>query len=142
MSEEAWPGATGKQSAFLTALVIEGGHRTNAAKAAKVARSLTYRWQEEDENFALQFQRAQEQAFGVLEDEMVRRAKNGVKKGIYYQGERVGFELVYSDGLMMMLARAGDPKYRSSTEVTGKDGGPIESRIEVVFVRPKEVAHP
>lgn len=126
------------QAAFLGALVIQGGHRSNAARAAKVSRSQTYVWQE-DPIFAAQFERASKQAFGVLEDAMIDRAKNGVKKGIYYQGDKVATELVYSDGLMMMLARAGDPKYRTSTvESTGKDGGPIESKIEVVFVRPKE----
>jgi len=110
-----WPGAQPKQAAFLTALVIYAGHKTKAAKAAKVSRSLTYRWLELDTNYQVLYARAQRQAFGVLEDEMVRRARDGVKKGVYFQGTLCGYETVYSDGLMMMLARAGDPKYRSST---------------------------
>lgn len=81
------------------------------------------------------------QAFGVLEDAAITRAKDGVKRTVFYQGRKCGSETFYSDGLMMTMLRAGDPKYRSATEVTGKDGGPIESRIEVVFVtskKPKE----
>jgi hypothetical protein len=126
-----WPGATGKQAAFLNALVMFAGHRTKAARAARVSRSITYRWQEESAEYLLLFERAQRQAFGTLEDEMIRRAQFGVPKGIYYQGSRVAFERVYSDGLMMMLARAGDPKYRSS-EVQVKGG------IDLKFAGPME----
>ena len=132
-----WPGATGKQSAFLTALVIQGGHKTKAAKAAKVSRALVYRWKKEP-LYKLLFDEAVEQAFGVLEDEAIRRSKDGCKRAVYYKGRKVGTEVFYSDGLMIQMLRAGDPKYRSATEVTGKDGGPIESRIEVVFVGGKK----
>ena len=109
-----WPGVLPKQAAFLTALVMFAGHRTKAARAAKISRALTYHWQDTDATFKLLLERAQRQAFGTLEDEMIRRAHDGISHGIYYQGERVAFERVYSDGIMMMLARAGDPKYRSS----------------------------
>lgn len=119
-SPSDWPGASPKQAAFLTALVFFAGHKTKAAKAAKVARSLVYRWLDNDSNFQLLFAQAQRQAFGVLEDEMLRRAHEGVNKGVYFQGMRCGHERVYSDGLMMMLARAGDPKYRSSVDVSGE----------------------
>jgi len=115
-----WPGAQPKQAAFLTALVIFAGHKTKAAKAAKVARSLVYRWLDEDKIFQQLFERAKRQAFGVLEDEMLRRAYDGVTKGVYFQGMLCGRERVYSDGLMMLLARAGDPKYRSSIEHKGQ----------------------
>ncbi len=137
MSECPWPGVSGKQSAFLTALVIQGGHKTKAAKAAKVSRALVYRWLE-DPTYKLQFDRAIVQAFGVLEDEAIRRAQDGVKRALMYKGRKVGNETYYSDALMMMFLRAGDAKYRAPTEVTGKDGGPIESRIEVVFVTRKK----
>jgi len=109
-----WPGTLPKQAAFLNALVILAGHRTKAAKAARISRALTYHWQDVDANFRLQFERAQRQAFNVLEDAMIERAKDGVKRAVYYQGMKCGTENYYSDGIMMMLARAGDPKYRSS----------------------------
>ena len=128
-----WPGLSGKQSAFLTALVIQGGHKTKAAKAAKVSRALVYRWLKEPV-YKEQFDLAIVQAFGVLEDAAIVRGKDGVKRAVYYKGKKVGYEVLYSDALMMMFLRAGDAKYRAPTEVTGKDGGPIESRIEVVFV--------
>ena len=93
----------------------------------------------EEPAYKLQFDRAVVQAFGVLEDAAITRAKDGVKRAVFYKGEKVGTETFYSDGLMLVMLRAGDPKYRASTEVTGKDGGPIESRIEVVFVsKPKD----
>lgn len=135
----AWPGALPKQAAFLTALVFHGGQHGKAARAAGVARATHYRWMDVSEDYRILYKRAMEQVTVVLEDEALRRAKDGIPKGIYFKGEKVATERLYSDGLMMFLLRGAAPdKYRERTEHTGKDGGPIESKIEVVFVRPKE----
>lgn len=135
----AWPGAEPKQAAFLTALVFHGGQHGKAARAAQIARATHYRWLDFSEPYPALYKRAMEQVTAVLEDEAIRRAKDGTTKGIYFKGEKVATERLYSDGLMMFLLRGAAPdKYRERTEHTGKDGGPIESKIEVVFVRPKE----
>ncbi len=42
----------------------------------------------------------------------------------------------YSDSLLMFLLRGLRPeRYRERTEVTGKDGGPIDNKLEIVFVK-------
>ena len=40
----------------------------------------------------------------MLEDEAVRRAVEGCKKAIFYQGKVVGYETEYSDQLMLLRA--------------------------------------
>ena len=135
---DAWPGAQPKQAAFLTALVICAGHKGEAAKAARVARRLHYKWRDEDENYRQLFARAVLQAGEVLQDEARRRAFRGVRKAIYWQGEKCGYELVYSDSLTQFLLRGEFPeKYRErqQTEITGVNGGPLA--ITVTFVRPE-----
>lgn len=136
---EAWPGAQPKQAAFLTALVNCGGVRSKAAKAAKVARATYYRWLKVDPNFSGLYEDAMVQAGHLLEDAATQRCLDGVPKGIYFKGEKVATEVTYPESMHMFLLRGIFPeKYRERAEVTGKDGGPIESKIEVVFVRPKE----
>lgn len=135
-----WPGAEPKQAAFLTALVNSGGTRKKAAKAAKVSRASHYRWHGESETYRALFKEALVQAGHALEDAATERCMTGVPKGIYFQGRKVATERVYPEGMTMFLLRGIFPdKYRERTEHTGKDGGPIESKIEVVFVtKPKE----
>lgn len=125
-----------KQSAFLTAYVITAGHISRAARLAKIARSRHYDWLSEPE-YVTAFARAERQATDVLIDEMKRRAFEGVKKAIYFRGERCGYEQMYSDGMAMFLARGLDPdkwRDRQQIEHTGAGGEPIA--ITVTFVRP------
>jgi hypothetical protein len=117
----AFPGVAPKQAAFLWALVFFGGHRTKACAAAKVARSQLYRWIEDDATFKVQLARAELQAWYVIQDAMIERAKDGVVRFKYYEGSRIAGsgERHYSDSLMAMIARANDVRYRS-TEVKVK----------------------
>ena len=119
VGQEAWPGAEPKQAAFLTALVLRSGQFGKAARDAKINRATAYRWLG-DENFEQLYKRAMLQVTQQLEDEAIRRATEGVTKGVYFQGTRVATERVYSDGLMMFLLRGAAPeKYRERTEVSG-----------------------
>jgi hypothetical protein len=116
-----WPGAEPKQAAYLTALINTAGIRNQACKLARVSRSSHYRWLDESETYRGLFARAMQQVVDALEDECTRRAVDGVTKGIYFQGDRVATERVYSDGLMMFLLRGAAPeKYRERTELKGE----------------------
>jgi hypothetical protein len=70
----------------------------------------------EDSTYRVQFQEAQCQAAGMLEDEAVRRAHDGVKKLILYKGKPVMiqgeplFEHQYSDMLLIRLLEAYNPE--------------------------------
>jgi hypothetical protein len=112
-----WPGATPKQAAFLTALIFHGGQIGKAAKSAKVARQRHYDWVD-DQVYKALYDRAMVQVVGVLEDEAIRRAKEGVEKTVYYQGFPCGTEMQYSDAILMFLLKAAAPeKYRDRAEV-------------------------
>ena len=54
------------------------------------------------------------QAAQILEDEARRRAFVGVPEGVYHEGELVGYELKYSDRLMMRLLIANHPAHKST----------------------------
>ena len=138
-----WPGAQAKQAAFLTALVICGGNKVKAARAARISRTLHYRWHRDDANYRGLFADAELQAAEILEDEARRRAHKGLREPVFWQGEICGYKQVYSDSLMQFLLRGAKPeKYRERHTVTGKDGGPIEGKIEIVFVSPNRDVAP
>ncbi len=123
-----------KANAFLAAFRTTASI-AKAAKAAKIERSLHYRWLK-NPKYAAAFERAKEQAAQVLEDEAVRRAVEGTLKPVFYKGFQCGKIREYSDSLMQTLLKAWKPdKYRerSSVEHSGPDGGPIpitDKRLE------------
>lgn len=72
-----------------------------------------------DAAFEEAFQEAAEAAGDMLEAEAVRRGKQGVKKNIYFKGEVVGEEIVYSDSLLQLLLKAAKPdKYADRSKQT------------------------
>jgi hypothetical protein len=70
----------------------------------------------EDSTYRVRFQEAQRQAAGMLEDEAVRRAHEGVKRPVLYKGKPVLiqgeplYEVTYSDTILMRLLEAYDPE--------------------------------
>jgi len=108
-----------KKEAFLTAL-SECGMITLAAEIAGIARSTHYRWLEEDPDYPALFIAATEQAGERLEQEARRRAVEGVKEDVYYQGKPCGVVTKYSDTLLIFLMKGAMPekyKERISSEV-------------------------
>lgn len=116
-----------KATAFLAAYKLTASI-TKASAAAKIDRALHYQWLKTSEGYRQAFALAKTEAAQVLEDEAVRRATEGVKEPIFYQGRPVGVIQRYSDGLMQFLLRGFLPdKYsqRVSAELSGPGGGPI-----------------
>lgn len=122
--------------AFLAAYKLTG-HIGKAAKAAGITRGAHYRRRKTDPAYKAAFDAAEEEATGLLVDEAIRRAVHGTRKPVYYQGRRVGYVLEYSDGLLIRLLEARLPReFRRTHELTGPNGGPIEGKLEVIFVSP------
>lgn len=118
-----------RKAAFCAALAASGGNVTRACSAVDIARMTAYEWRDEDDEFAAQWDRAKQLGLDALEDEATRRAFDGVDEPIVYQGEITGTMKRYSDTLMVFLLKGGKPeKYRerTSTELTGADGGPVQ----------------
>jgi hypothetical protein len=75
-----------------------------------------------------------ERTVDVLEAEAIRRAVDGVEKGIYYKGELVATEVQYSDKLLLEALKARNPDYRTKvTEHQGPGGGPVQAEVHIMI---------
>ncbi len=107
-----------KRAAFLKALE-SGESVTKACNAAGIGRRTVYDWRGDDEKFAAEWDDAVETGTDVLEDEAVKRAKDG------------------SDTLLIFMLKARRPdkfKDRWQHEHTGKGGGPLRFVVEAPSV--------
>ena len=108
---------------------------TLACRAIGVSRTAVYELKEKDEEFAVEWESAVEEAIDLLEGEARRRAYQGTVRDVFYQGERCGFVREYSDGLLQFLLKSHRPhKYRERHEFSGPDGGPIVQEVRRVIV--------
>lgn len=102
---------------------------SRACEAVDISRFTAYAWRDNDRNFAAEWERAKEAGVDALEDEARRRAFEGTAKPVFHQGIQCGTIQEYSDTLTIFLLKGARPeKYRerTSTELTGKNGGPLQ----------------
>lgn len=124
------------RAAFLEALK-ETCNITKACELSGLARTSAYEWKTDDPEFAADWQKALDIAADLLEEEAVRRAKEGTLKPVFQGGNLVGHIQEYSDTLMIFLLKGAKPKKymdRLVQEVSGPAGGPIQSAVTVRFV--------
>jgi hypothetical protein len=122
-----------KKRAFLAAYA-EIGNITRAAELANISRQSHYEWLRDDPNYPALFRSADEQASERLEQEARRRAVEGVEKPVFHKGEVCGTIREYSDTLLIFLLKGAKPeKYhdRVRQEMSGPNGGPIETKIDM-----------
>lgn len=148
-----------KQEAFLEAYE-KVGIVGPACQKAGVGRSTYYYWRESDEEFAQKAADAYQLAVDVAELELRNRAVEGIDEIVMYRGEPVwkrdpstgeimldkDFEPIpltirrRSDKLLETYMKANRHRYRdkSSVEVSGPEGGPVETKaITVEYVLPE-----
>jgi hypothetical protein len=89
-----------------------------ACKAVGVSPGFVRRWQSEDTEVATTLEEARAVGVMGLEHAAKLRAVDGVVKDIYYQGEVVGTERVYSDGLLTTMMKARLPEYAAGSGTT------------------------
>ncbi len=121
-------GFTGKKGAFIAAL-SDCGNVTRSAEIVGISRMTAYNWRIADEKFKKAWEKAEEIAAGLLEEEAWRRAKEGVDKPVYQSGMLVGYVREYGDTLLIFLLKGLKPeRYREkfSHELGGPGGGPIK----------------
>lgn len=132
------PGPDVWRQAFLAALRLSG-NVTLAAQEAQIDRTTAYAARERDEHFAERWAAAIDEAAERLEAEARRRAVDGTDEPVFYKGKVVGHIRKYSDSLLSKLLDAHLPhKYRQriSAELTGKNGGPVETAAQVLIYLP------
>lgn len=121
---------TSQARAKFLAVLSKGGSITAAAAKAGMSRRGCYDWRDNDAAFAQAWEDAYEEGSDRLEDEAMRRARDGTLKPVYQQGKMVGKVREYSDHLMNTMLKARRPerfKERVAAEHTGKGGGPIQT---------------
>ena len=97
-----------------------------AATAAGVTKRAIDRLRLNDAEFDYACECAIEAAADELELEARRRAVDGIEKGVWYQGEEVGTELHYSDGLLTTLLKAKRAdEFAERKQITGAGGKPL-----------------
>lgn len=100
------------QTKFLAKLAM-CGRVTVAAAWASVDRSALYRERRANPEFAQAWDAAIEEADGVIEDEAIRRAVEGIDKPVTVAGQREVVK-VYSDTLLMFILKGHNPKWRDN----------------------------
>jgi hypothetical protein len=94
-----------------------------ACTACAVSRNAFYdKMRAEPEKWKDEYEKAVDLGTDALIDEGRRRAHQGVRKAIYYNGEIVGFERVYSDSLLMFLVKGRRHEYRDRMIDIPKEG--------------------
>lgn len=104
-------------SALAVGLSVQG-----ACNEAGYSRSSAYERRANDAAYAAAWDAAYEAGSDYLEDEMRRRALQGIEKGIYHMGVKVATERQYSDTLLIFSMKARRPeKYRERFDVKQTD---------------------
>ena len=120
---------TAKKRAAFCELLAATGNVTKSAQAIGVSRTCCYDHKDNDPVFAKAWENAVDDAVDALEEEGRRRAFEGVREPVYYQGNVCGHIQKYSDTLLMFLMKGHRPetyRERSHIEHTGEGGGPVQ----------------
>ena len=111
-----------KKNKFLNYFVTLGTI-SKAANEMDISRQTHYDWLNNDDQYAAAFQKAQEMAADLLEEEAFRRA-TGYEVPVYHQGVEVGKRVMYSDFLLKFLLQGAKPeKYKERVQNENIDMG-------------------
>jgi hypothetical protein len=125
--------------AFLAAYA-RCGRVTKAADAAQTNWRNHYNWLKQDDQYAAAFAAAARIFGDFLEDEAIRRAVEGFERKVFYGGEHVDNETVYSDTLMVTLLRGAKPeKYREHVKIEQDVTVHLESSLTAGMKRLEEL---
>lgn len=116
---------TARRRRIFLRVLAETSIVAEACRAAGAANGSFYNWRHADANFAADWDRALAAGISTLEDEAIRRARDGVEKPVFYQGKQVATTRAYSDRLLIFLLKAHKPdRYREQLWWSRRDGGP------------------
>jgi hypothetical protein len=129
--------ATPENKEIVLAMLAGGATYAAAAAAIGAHRRTIMKWPDNDEEFAERWKDAIEEGIDRLEDEAIRRARDGVKRPVFYMGQVVGYVQEYSDSLLRFLLEAKRPAvYRvRNVNVMPPDGG--DGVLEIRWKEPE-----
>lgn len=91
--------------AIVQTLQVNCGDLFDACKRCLVSPVFVRQWMKDDKDVAALIVEAERVGALALQSEAIRRAVHGVEKGVYFKGEMVDTETVYSDGLLTTLLK-------------------------------------
>jgi len=97
-----------KKTCFLEAL-MRTANVTASCENAGLPRETAYYWRARDPFFSAAWDEALDRGLDALEDEVIRRAKDGVAEPVFYKGQVVGEKRRYSDSLAMFVLKTRRP---------------------------------
>jgi hypothetical protein len=129
--------ATPENKEIVLAMLANGATYAAAAAAVGAHRRTIMKWADADEEFAQRWNDAIEEGIDRLEQEAIRRARDGVKRPVFYMGQVVGYVQEYSDSLLKFLLEAKRPAvYRArNINVMPPDGG--DGVLEIRWKEPE-----
>jgi hypothetical protein len=129
--------ATDENKEIVLAMLANGATYGAAAAAIGAHRRTIMKWSDNDEEFAERWNNAVEEGIDRLEQEAIRRARDGVKRPVFYMGQVVGYVQEYSDSLLKFLLEAKRPAvYRArNINVMPPDGG--DGVLEIRWKEPE-----
>lgn len=97
-------------------LLMQNGNVSRCAAEIGVSYTTVSKHANKDPYFKECIEIAKAKFIGTLEDEAIRRGRDGVEEDVYFQGVVVGTKRVYSDKLLADALKANDPdKYATKT---------------------------
>lgn len=110
-------------------LLQTAGNVSTACQMVGITRQCAYYHRNEDADFSAAWDEAIQTVADAMEQEMYRRAVEGVDKPVYQQGALVGHIREYSDTLLIFALKGARPdKYRDRQEIDHK------GKLEIEYV--------
>lgn len=110
---------------------VKTGRQDKACKVSGIPRQTVYKRTRQDVEFGKLVQEVRDMTMDSLEDEAIRRARDGWNEPQYFKGELQGYVRKYDSGLLTFMLTNGRPdKYRPKKEAEqGSGGGPAAAPI-------------
>src|SRR5262252_4301399 len=129
--------ATDENKEIVLAMLANGATYAAAAAAVGAHRRTIIKWPDRDEEFAQRWNDAVEEGIDRLEAEAIRRARDGVKRPVFYMGQVVGYVQEYSDSLLRFLLEAKRPAVYRARNINLIPPEGIDGVLEVRWKEPE-----
>lgn len=127
------PEAVAELKSSLLIAYVRSGSLTRACQATSISATAHRRWLRQDPQYAEAWADAQAALADSLEEEAIRRARDGIERPVFQGGMEVGRTTEYSDQLLMFLLKGMRPeKYRERVAVIN------ETSVEQEIIRLEE----
>lgn len=112
------------------------GDELAACKSVGVSLGFLNQWRKDDKATDSRVVEAMRVGVQGLYSAAVRRAVNGVPKNVYFKGEKVDTETVYSDGLLQTLLKAKLDDFKADS-----DGSRVSVNVNVANLMPRATSY-